>query len=140
MQPDRERLTRYWLSVADQDLRLARAHVADEPNASCFHAQQGAEKALKALLVHVAGDIARTHVAAELLAEVEEAQIPTPEDVRLAAIALDRYYAGTRYPDAMGDADPTKSFFQSDARGAIAHAERVVTWVRTAIETRASQN
>ena len=121
-------------------MRLARAHAADETNAACFHAQQGAEKALEALLVRIAGDVARTHVAAELLTEIEEAQADPPDEVRVAAIALDRYYAATRYPDAMGDADPTASFFESDALLAIAYAQRVITWVRATLEEAAPRD
>ncbi len=133
MQPDRSRVASYWLAAGEQDLRLVRAHAADEPNAACFHAQQSAEKSLKALLVGVAGDVARTHVAAELIEELREANVACPEPIRMAAVTLDRYYAQTRYPDALGDADPTRSFFEADARAAAEMAERVVSWVRGAL-------
>ncbi len=131
MQPDRRRVSSYWLAVADQDLAIARAHTHDAPNAACFHAQQATEKALKGLLVQLAGDVERTHVAAELIEEVIGAGAMPDNDVRRAAIRLDRYYVTTRYPDAMGDADPTASFFAADAVSAILDADTVILWVRS---------
>ncbi len=48
-----EQLTRRWLQYADRDLRSARTLLAagDDDNA-CYLAQQSAEKALKAALIH----------------------------------------------------------------------------------------
>ena len=55
------------------------------------------------------------------------------QDVRLArAHASDESNAACFHAQ---QADLTKSFFESDARGAIAQAERVITWVRFALET-----
>ncbi|MBC5799207.1 MAG: HEPN domain-containing protein [Candidatus Eremiobacteraeota bacterium] len=55
MQRDRKQVARYWLAASRQDLRIADNYQATEPNVACFHAQQGCEKALQALLVQVAG-------------------------------------------------------------------------------------
>lgn len=129
MQRDRKQVARYWLAASRQDLRIADNYQATEPNVACFHAQQGCEKALKALLVQVAGDIARSHVAAELVDELREAGVTISREVRAAAVGLDRYYATTRYPDAMGDADPTESFFETDAQAALSAATSVLEWV-----------
>ena len=58
-------LTQEWVAKAEADLRIARhAHaMADPPghDAACFHAQQAAEKYLKALLQERVCPFPRTH-------------------------------------------------------------------------------
>lgn len=88
MQPDRFTTARNWRLAANGDLRAARALVTDEPNLACFHAQQAGEKCVKALLVGVAGDIARTHSADGLLDELTALGVAVDDDVRRGLLLL----------------------------------------------------
>lgn len=128
MQPDRFALARYWLASADNDFVVAREYVKRIPTVACFHAQQGAEKALKALLVATCGDAPRTHVASELVAELDAADQAPPADVGADARSLDKYYAPTRYPDALGGGNPDTAFVEADAEAAISAADRVYSY------------
>ena len=68
-------------------------------------AQQAAEKALKAVLIHRRVHFPYTHDLGELITLIEQSGLPVPEDVRRAVILSD--YAGeTRYP---GLAEPVTS-------------------------------
>ena len=53
--------------------------------------------------------------------------------VREAASVLDRYYAPTRYPDALGGADPGRVFLERDAREALEYVQTVFALVDTVI-------
>jgi hypothetical protein len=57
-----------WLRFAEADLRLAAADIPDVMlSLFCFHAQQAAEKAIKAVLTHAGIDVQRTHDIRNLL-------------------------------------------------------------------------
>ena len=63
MQPTDE-LIQQWLSKADDDLRLAELALGTDPPVcwgAAFHAEQAAEKLLKALLTFHGIEFARTH-------------------------------------------------------------------------------
>jgi HEPN domain-containing protein len=128
MQPERRATAAAWRAGAAQDLRIAKTLAEDEANAACFHAQQCAEKALKSALVVALDDIPRSHVCTMLLDELGVAGFAAAEDVREAARVLDRYYAPTRYPDAVGDIDPARLFSAKDSGAAIAYAECVMVF------------
>jgi len=129
MQPDRKAVARSWRESANQDLRIAKMLTQNEPNVACFHAQQAGEKALKAALVAMIDDIARTHVLTLLLDELRAAGHSATEDILSAARVLDRYYVPTRYPDAVGDVDPARFFAPADAHDAIVLTERIFAFV-----------
>ena len=62
---------RRWLAKAEDDLTVAAVVIANETTvnwAACFHAQQPAEKALKAVLVASGIDFPRSHSLEHLLA------------------------------------------------------------------------
>ena len=52
-----------WLRFARSDLKLAKLELSDELMYStlCFHAQQAAEKAIKAVLIDNGIEISKTH-------------------------------------------------------------------------------
>lgn len=92
-----------WLRHAKSDLDLAGI---DKPQdvlweSLCFHAQQAAEKALKALLVHNGIEIPRTHNI-RILIEMIPREIRIPDLVEAAAMLTD-YSVTSRYP---GDYQP----------------------------------
>jgi HEPN domain-containing protein len=120
MNEDSER----WLQFAREDLQMAElALQADILNQVCFHSQQGAEKAIKGLLLHQARVVPRTHRLGDLLPLLS----PNPfVDIHLDVQLLDRFYIPTRYPDALpgtlSEGLPTRQ----DAEEALAVARQVL--------------
>ena len=93
-------------SNAETDLAIA-GEIAERYVArSAYHAQQAPKMALKAALIAIADDRPRTHVAGDLLEELAGLGESVPADVVVAANRLDLFYMGSRYPDAVGGADP----------------------------------
>ncbi|WP_456426485.1 HEPN domain-containing protein [Rhodocaloribacter sp.] len=111
-----------WMRRAHSDLAPARLH----PPAGvltedlCFHAQQAAEKALKAVRVAFGQPVPRTHNLKTLL-EGLPPSITVPKSV-LRAAALSVYAVLTRYP---ADLEPVT---REEHREAVRMAEAVVRW------------
>lgn len=118
-----------WLRRARSDLELARIALQAHsvlPEDACFHAQQCAEKALKALLLQAGDDPPRTHAIDVLLDRLKVRGIPVPESVD-SAFALSEYAVQTRYP---GEWEPVTP---EEARQAIDQATLVLAWVEERI-------
>jgi len=98
-----------WLRHARSDLALAQATTAavTEYETRCFLAQQAAEKAIKAVLVHHGLSYRHTHNLALLLDQADAAGIARPPELddiaRLTDYAVhNRYpYVGPRVDDPM---------------------------------------
>lgn len=88
----------------------------------CFDAQQAAEKAFKALLLHRKVDFPRIHDLAELINLLASCGEEVPEHVREAG-RLSRFAVFTRYP---GLARPVE---RHEYEEAVRVAELVVSWV-----------
>jgi HEPN domain-containing protein len=91
-----------WVAKAESDLRMARLAVADDDpmwDQCCFHAQQAAEKALKALLVACHPDVPRTHDLVRLV-ELLAGDAPELPGLEAAAATLTHYGVASRYPGA----------------------------------------
>ena len=109
-----------WLAYAREDLRMAELATSENMyNQVCFHAQQCAEKAIKAWLEQQEQPVPRTHRIADLLALVRPSLMGPLGDTLLL---LDRFYIPTRYPDALPDAALDGTPTQSDAEEALASA------------------
>ncbi len=127
MPPDETvKIIRQWIDRAEEDLRNAEYTLTLEESCPfgtvCFHAEQCAEKYLKALLVFQGIDFPKTHNIPELLALV-------PSSVRPALSVeeqeqLTEYAIVTRYP---GDWEPIT---RQDAEGAVKVARKVREAVR----------
>lgn len=128
MQQNRAALAAAWRATAEEDLRVATLLANESPSTAAFHAQQAAEKAVKAACVMLIDDTPRTHVINFLLDELAENGRPIDDDVRDAARVLERYYAPTRYPDALGGISPNRIYTGADAADAIARARIVLTF------------
>ena len=99
---------RLWLLQAEDDLRAARLlHAGGQSAQACFLAQQVGEKALKALLAANDRDL-RSHSLTNLLR------------------ALDKHYAPTRHPDALGDELPADVFGPEDGAAALEAASALL--------------
>jgi HEPN domain-containing protein len=116
-----------WLARARGNLALARQA---KPEAAfwedlCFHAQQAAEKALKAVLISRGVGFPRTH-SVGLLLDVLPRDVVVPEALGEAAMLTDFAVTG-RYP---GDYPPVTEEEWADA---VKHAEAVVAWAEQQI-------
>lgn len=97
--PEKREVVRQWLARAHDDLRAATylLNLADCPFWTvAFHAQQGGEKLLKALLSWLSLPFARTHDIGELIALLPVERRPgVPID---AQSKLTEYAVAGRYP------------------------------------------
>jgi HEPN domain-containing protein len=84
------------------------------------------EKALKAVLAADDRDL-RSHSLTALLRELGEQPI---ERWQRQARVLDKLYAPTRYPDALGDELPADVFGPEDAELALEAATALLNWAR----------
>ena len=91
------------------------------PEQVCFHAQQAAEKAAKAVLVARGIDFPYTHNVKDLLDDAAKNGIAVPAQVRGAA-DLTRYASETRYPD------PEVDITGAEMEQAIDVAKATVDW------------
>lgn len=96
----RAELVKQWLAKAEEDLGVAEYLVSENTeyySAAGFHAQQAAEKFLKAVLVHHQIEFPKTHDLAGLLDLISRAD----PDLALAlgdVIGLNIYAVEARYP------------------------------------------
>ncbi len=126
-----------WLGTARSDLSTADILTENERYAhACFHAQQAAVKAVKAVWYSVDAD-PWGHSVQKLiqdLKQVDEALHTTLKAfIRLAA-KLDRFYIPTRYPNGLPDLIPEQAFFRDDATAAVAHSESIVAASEAIVE------
>jgi HEPN domain-containing protein len=115
-----------WLAAAEDELATARHLTAGGFHApACFHAQQGAEKAVKA--VHYARG-ARTVLGHNIrgLIEALAPRVPVLDGLLDAARELDLLYVPTRYPNGLAAGTPAEAFSAAQAQRALGHAEAVV--------------
>lgn len=118
-----------WLRRARSDLALAKAPLPDGAlyEDLCFHAQQAAEKAIKAVYRSRRLEFRYTHDLAELLAGLARHGIAPPESVR-EAVDLTAFAWQARYP---GPAEPVSI---AEYRRATSLAEAVVVWASGWVE------
>jgi HEPN domain-containing protein len=96
----RSELTRQWLRVAADDLRLAElANAADPPMLSgvVYHCQQTFEKALKAYLVWSSQPAPRTHALPDLVVVCQQID-PSFVSLAVPAAQVTPYGTAFRYP------------------------------------------
>ena len=120
-------VTLAWLQRARSDLQLGRAALDAEgvmPEDAAFHAQQCAEKALKALLLHQGITFPRAHAIEVLLDLLKAKGTKVPKGVD-EAFELSEYAVQTRYP---GEWEPVR---KPEARRAIERAALVLAWVES---------
>lgn len=122
-----------WLARARGDLALAKAPLP--PGAFlddlCFHAQQAAEKAIKAVYRHYAWPFRYSHDIDDILTGLEQHGVAIPPEIREAVVLTD-YAAAGRYP---GREEPVTP---EEHAAAIALAARVVAWAAALLAAPAS--
>jgi len=108
-----------WFRQAQVDLEVvdtlrSSRHYA----AACFHSQQGAEKALKAVLYSQGARVVLGHAVRELARQCE-AHDPAFASILEEAALLDQFYIPTRYPNGLpSPAVPSEIYTESQAEAA----------------------
>jgi HEPN domain-containing protein len=117
-----------WLRRARADLALARAPLPEGAlfEDLCFHAQQAAEKAIKAVYVYHGARFRYTHDIAELLTGLMRMGLSFSDEVKEAVTLSD--YASHRYPS------PVEPVTNDEYRRAIALAQTVLAWAEKQVE------
>lgn len=125
-------LVRNWLAMAEEDFRVAEhLHSEQTPylRAIGFHAQQAAEKFLKAYLVYHQIEFPKTHDLGELLDLLGSTDAPLAEHLR-EVITLNPYGVETRYPSDFPD------MTLEDAKAAVKLAGEVRDTINNALKGR----
>lgn len=121
-----------WLSKAQEDELTCRSLLRHRDGASgvvCFHAQQMAEKFLKALLIAKTEEYPRIHDL-KRLATLLEPSVPDIFTLDEEFNVLNKFYPTTRYPG-----DFPEGFTWKDAEAAYAAAERIKKFVNGRLKT-----
>lgn len=119
---------REWLARARSSLIYAQSAPPEvDREDAAYQAQQAAEKAVKAVLIHQGATFPLTHNLAALLTFVEQAGVSVPAEVRQAA-ALTRFAVTMRYPH---DEPPLT---EAELQEALAVAGATVAWAHRSIE------
>jgi HEPN domain-containing protein len=103
MTKTRNDLIRAWCEKGRRDFITAQNALLDTreifPDIICFHAQQAAEKYLKAYLVYFEQDFPKTH-ALEDLVLLAQSKYPACRNLFASACDLSPYAVEIRYPDS----------------------------------------
>ena len=117
-----------WFLQAMRDLEQAKdSREAARHEWACFAAQQAAEKAVKALHLHLGQEV-WGHVVAKLLSE-----LPTevPPDLIEKGRVLDNFYIPPRYPNSHPEGAPFEHYGPLQSEEAIRYAGEILEFVRS---------
>ena len=111
------------LSQAERGIRFPHVYLED----LCFHAQQAAEKSIKAVLIYGGIRFPYTHDLAKLFTLLEQNNCVVPQNVRESTWLSD-YATVTRYPG------PSEPVGQREYKKAVTTAKAVLRWAETVIK------
>lgn len=118
-----------WLKMAERDLGFAEVGAASGYHeGAAFHAQQCAEKAVKALVQSLHGAVLG-HAITEILQQLITS-INVPAQILNGAQKLDKVYITSRYPNGFASGNPSDYFNENDSRELIAYAQKILDWCR----------
>jgi HEPN domain-containing protein len=118
-----------WLAQALRDLDQAEdSRRAGRHEWACFAGHQAAEKAVKALHLHL-GQEAWGHVVAKLLRDLP-ASTPVPPGLVDKGRVLDTFYIPPRYPNSHPEGAPFEHYGPLQSAEAIRYAREVIDFVR----------
>ena len=120
-----------WLEFAEIDLKAAKALLKDGSlsSAVCFHAQQSAEKCLKALIESKGLNPPKSHDLIMLYGHVDD-MIRLEEDT---LAKLNQIYIDARYPASLGSL-PEGPPDAEDAKGFCEYAREVLAQVKSVLQ------
>lgn len=119
-----------WLRQAQRDWEQATdSQRSGRHEWACFAAQQAAEKAVKALHLHL-GQEAWGHVVAQLLTELPSKAV-APEPLVEKAKVLDNFYLPTRYANGHPAGAPFEHYGPVQSSEAITYASEILNFVRS---------
>ena len=120
---------RDWFNQAEKDLEQAEdCRQAARHEWACFAAQQAAEKAVKALHLHL-GQEAWGHVIAKLMRELPQS-VGVPEALIDKARVLDNFYIPARYPNSHPEGAPYEHYGPLQSGEAVQYAGEIIEFVR----------
>lgn len=121
-----------WLTQARYDIDHAR-HALDAGDFewACFAAQQGAEKAVKGLVMALGGE-GWGHSITRLLTDLAH-QRTVPANLISAAKRLDKHYLPTRYPNGFDTGAPKDYYTVEEAGLAIDDAEQIYEFCKLSV-------
>jgi HEPN domain-containing protein len=121
-----------WFKQARADLDVVHTLVsAGHYAATCFHSQQVAEKALKAVLYAEGARVVLGHSVRDLARQCAEVD-NVFADLAAEGALLDQFYIPTRYPNGLpSPAVPSEMYTSSQAQMAREAAEHVLDSVDT---------
>jgi HEPN domain-containing protein len=118
MRPNPKAEAARWLAQARSELASARLLARERFYAqACFHSQQSAEMAVKALHYLRGARLVVGHSLVELLGALTDLH-PSLGELRGAAARLDQLYIPTRYPNALPGGVPADVFMAEQAEEA----------------------
>lgn len=118
-----------WLRHAKSDLAVARDIENNPdvlPNQTAFHAQQAAEKAIKAILIHEGIAFPRSHDLTVLVQRWTTSGRVWPPDL-INVKTLNPYAVESRYPGYI------HQISRGEVRATIEMADKVVVWAESAV-------
>lgn len=121
-----------WFKQAELDLKAAEdSAAAGHHEWAAFQAQQGAEKAAKALVQSLHGAV-RGHAVTEILRQLP-ASVAVEEPILHAARELDKVYITARYPNSFDAGKPADYFTEENSRQLISYGRRILEFCRSEI-------
>lgn len=121
-----------WLAQAKRDLNHAVNACKDKDfEWSCFSAQQGAEKAVKAVFLFLHGE-GWGHSVYTLLKALSK-KIKVTQKLLEAAKSLDKHYIPTRYPNGFERGIPADYYTAKDAKEAIKNAREIIKFCQSCV-------
>lgn len=118
------------LNQGRRDLEHARHSLEDgDYEWACFAAQQGAEKAVKAIFLHLGAE-AWGHAVFALLESLPE-EVRPEEPLLEVAKELDKHYIPSRYPNALPQGAPYQLYTRGEAERALHHAEQIIAYCQS---------
>jgi HEPN domain-containing protein len=119
-----------WFNQAERDLEQAQdSQQAERHEWACFAAQQAAEKAVKALHLHL-GQEAWGHMVARLLQELPELTT-VPQQLIEKGRVLDSFYVPARYPNGHPEGAPFEHYGPLQSEEAIRYAGEIIEFVHS---------